>query len=68
MDNVDPFNLMGKLVRKDNKSKSRVFEVIRVAGMYVKLGATKKHPKGAKRPDFTAKWYDYERLVKVDEQ
>lgn len=63
----DPFELMGKLFKKDRRSTARVYEVVRVAGVYVQLGATKKHKNGAKRPDYTARWYDHERLERVEQ-
>lgn len=61
---LDPFELMGRLFKKENRSNSRVYEVIKVAGPYVKLGKTEKHPRGAKRDDYP-KWRDYTHLIEV---
>jgi len=64
----DPFHLLGRLVKRDRRPRARVYEVVKVAGMYVRIGATDKHSMGSKRPDYTAKWYLFERLIEVNEE
>ena len=64
---VDPFTLMGRLVRRDYKPRTRVYEVIDVAGMYVKLGTTSSHTKGARNASqLVSRWYDFESLDEVE--
>lgn len=62
---VDPYSLMGKLVKKDRRKNARVYTVVNVAGMYVQLGPTENCEYGAKRVISPHRWYDYEHLIKV---
>lgn len=62
----DPFSLMGRLVKKNKRRDARVYKVVQVAGMYVRIGPTSEHPMGSKRPDYSWKWHDFDKLIEVE--